>query len=353
MALAVAAIGLGAGLLVVVVPSATHGTTTNPRPGVPVINVRTTIIGVGGGPVAVATNPEGTYAYVSNNGANSVSVIDLARRVVTATIRVGQSPGGLAVSPDGAFVYVTSERANFLSVIDTTTNEIVKRVNLDSPSEDVAFGPGGRYAYVTDYSAVSIISTSSQEVLGTVPVAPGAFDIAMSPDGRALYGNTEYGGTAGESFGSSLQVISTTTRKVETMIEEKGLAPFGLAVNPNGSGVYESFAGGEAVTDVGVRVLSTATNRVTGTVRIAGGARGIAFTPDGKWAYICTANGQLAIVDTATTTVVASVNLGGVRLGEDPWAVAITPDAEHAYVANFDFLDRHNGSVTVLDLPRS
>ena len=70
------------------------------------------IVPVGTEPKYVALNPTGALAYVSNRGtgigANSVSVIDIATRTVTATISTDR-PSGVAVTPDGALLYVTNE----------------------------------------------------------------------------------------------------------------------------------------------------------------------------------------------------------------------------------------------------
>jgi YVTN family beta-propeller protein len=63
-------------------------------------------IAVGDLPRCVRISPDGKYAYVSNFGDHSVSVIDTIALCVTDTIDVGGYPGALAVSPDGHRLYV-------------------------------------------------------------------------------------------------------------------------------------------------------------------------------------------------------------------------------------------------------
>ena len=53
--------------------------------------------------------PDGSKVYVTNNGANTVSVINTATNTVSATITVGIRPLGVSVSPDGSKVYVANE----------------------------------------------------------------------------------------------------------------------------------------------------------------------------------------------------------------------------------------------------
>ncbi len=71
------------------------------------------MIGNGGG---VAVNPGGNV-YVTNQGSNTVSVIDPATNTVTGSpITVGASPLGVAVNPVTGEVYVTNFAGDTVSV---------------------------------------------------------------------------------------------------------------------------------------------------------------------------------------------------------------------------------------------
>jgi YVTN family beta-propeller protein len=62
----------------------------------------TATVPVGSAPVLVAITPDGAFAYVTNSGSNSVSVINIATNTVTATIPVGIFPQGIAILVKGA-----------------------------------------------------------------------------------------------------------------------------------------------------------------------------------------------------------------------------------------------------------
>ncbi len=65
-------------------------------------------------------------AYVTNQNANTVSVIDTATNaVVGSAIPVGDAPRDIAITPDGTKAYVTNQDADTVSVIDTATNTVV------------------------------------------------------------------------------------------------------------------------------------------------------------------------------------------------------------------------------------
>ena len=88
-------------------------------------------------PYCVAITPNGAYAYVTNEGSASVSIISTATNTVTPTaITVGSDPLELAVTPNGASVYVANVGSNSASVISTATNTVIATV-------PVGEGPGG------------------------------------------------------------------------------------------------------------------------------------------------------------------------------------------------------------------
>ncbi len=66
-------------------------------------------------------------AYVSNQNDNTVSVIDLTSKTVTATISVGQQPFGLTAFTLGTtdYLYVTNLFSNSISVVDLSSNTVV------------------------------------------------------------------------------------------------------------------------------------------------------------------------------------------------------------------------------------
>jgi YVTN family beta-propeller protein len=82
----------------------------------------------------IAMSPDGKSAYVSNQGSNSVSVLDTASNTIVKTVLVGTSPAGLAVTPDGAHVYVSNQGSNSVSVLDTASDTVVATIPVITPS---------------------------------------------------------------------------------------------------------------------------------------------------------------------------------------------------------------------------
>ena len=82
-----------------------------------------TKVPVGTQPTHVVVSPDGRFAYVTNGGDNTVSVIDTAAQRLVATIAVGQFPHRLRISPDGEQVYVANLKGGAVSVIDTASQK--------------------------------------------------------------------------------------------------------------------------------------------------------------------------------------------------------------------------------------
>src|SRR5262249_48322979 len=116
--------------------------------------------------------------------------------------------------------------------------------------------------------------------------------------------------------------------------------PQPVAISPDGASAYVGHFVSPGVG--GVSIISTATNTVTTTVIVGNQPSGIAFTPNGAFAYVANFVGSsVSVIDTATTTVVATISSASART---PNGIAITPDGAFAYSANFN-----SNNVSVID----
>jgi YVTN family beta-propeller protein len=206
------------GYSVSVIDTATH-TVVDTNPATPAVDP----IVVGGWPQRVAFSPDGSFAYVTNQGSGTVSVIDTATHTVidadpatpvVDSYLVGGAPYGVAFSPDGGFAYVTNANGNTVSVIDTATHTVidadpatpgVDAISVGGGPREVAFSPDGSLAYVTNFASdtVSVIDTATRTVIDADPATPavdaipvGSYPrgVAVSPNGGFAYVTNQGGG---------------------------------------------------------------------------------------------------------------------------------------------------------------
>ena len=265
-------------------------------------NKVTATINVGKYPYGVAVNPTGTKVYVSKDKSSVISVIDTAKNKVTATVKVGKNPWGVAVNPAGTRVYVANEGSKTVSVIDTATNTVTATVKVGNYPCGVAVNPEGTKVYVTNTldNTVSVIDTATNKVTATIKVGNLPTGVAVNPAGTRVYVTNEY----------DVSVIDTAKNKVAATVTV-GKYPWGVAVNPAGTKVYVTNYG-----DGTFSVINTATNKVTATVKVRSYPFGIAFSPDGTKAYVAKeTGGTVSVINTATNRVTAIV-----RVGKEPAA---------------------------------
>jgi YVTN family beta-propeller protein len=75
-------------------------------------------IPVGKQPQHVVFSADGRFVYITNDGDDSISVINVDTFTVTATIPTGPSPTSMAVLPNGRTGYVSDLGGGTLTVLN-------------------------------------------------------------------------------------------------------------------------------------------------------------------------------------------------------------------------------------------
>lgn len=195
-------------------------------------------IDVGRNPAHVVVDGQSRFAYVTNGGDNSVSVVDLAEGRIVAAIGTGASPHGLRLSPNGREIYVANTGDDTVSVIDVSRRSEVARIPVGRAPAQVAFTPDGRRVYVssTAENLVVVLDTARRMRVATVPVGRNPIQAFATPDGRFVYVANE--GTA-DNPDNRVSVIDTASdRVIATVITAEG--PHGVVVSDDGSRAFVS-----------------------------------------------------------------------------------------------------------------
>ncbi len=189
--------------------------------------VQGTQIRVGNAPHSIVIAPNGTTAYVSNEGGRAatesdfqiysagteivadsfvgaaitgtVSVVDLPTMTVTNTIYTGLHPTGLALYK--RYVLVANTYSDTISVINTNTNEVEWTINLGLPigvpGQGSAWGAGPNsiavdskkdVAYVALYhaNAIAVVNLKSFTVEGMIPGAYAPASVVLDTADKKL-----------------------------------------------------------------------------------------------------------------------------------------------------------------------
>ncbi len=278
--------------------------------------------------IITVTPVSAPFAYVTNTGSQTVSVINTASNKVVATIPVGIYPSAIAISPDGSRVYITNEAPNVITVISTATNTVIGNIPLSSNCYSLCISPDGSrlYASIEFLSIVIIIDTATDAVLSTVGVGTNPVGVAVSPDGSRLY--------VANTIDNTVSVINTATSTVIATVNT-GTGPWDIVVSPDGSRVYVSTYQSNTVT-----VINALTNTAITDIPVGQLPMALAISPDGSKIY--TANqfpNTISVISSATNTVIATI-----PVAPSPTGVSVSPDGSRIYIT-----DGASNNVLVID----
>jgi YVTN family beta-propeller protein len=157
----------------------------------------------------------------------------------------------------------------------------------------------------------------------TIPVGATPGFVVAAPNGRQLYIASRTAGV--------VTVVDTAVNQVTATIPIDAGPPQFIAFSPDGRRAYVS-VWNEERTIAAVSVLDTTTNSVVETIPVETRPFLSAVSPDGKWIYVPNHDtNNVSVIDTATDELVTNFDVA-----PNPHWVAFTPDGSKVYTANHD-----------------
>ena len=175
-------------------------------------------------PVAIAFSDLAQAVYVAHAGDGSVAVIGAARRDVMARMRAEPGVGKLRFLPGGRFGVLLNPRINALDVVDTSSNTIVQHATMDAGPEQIAFSNKLLYIGHRDSEIVLMIPIES---LGAPGVAISAADF---PGGQHALGRKSHPTPADaivQASGENAALVANAADKAIYFYKEGMAAPMG------------------------------------------------------------------------------------------------------------------------------
>ncbi|MFZ3493282.1 YncE family protein [Streptomyces sp. 5.8] len=288
-------------------------------------------IPVGAKPVGVAVDVH-NHVFVTNSGANTVSVIDSLTNTVSTTINVGLRPEGVATDPQFG-VCVANGGDNTVSMINRF-NAVIATIHVEGlpipppNTTGVAVDHILSRAYVANRGShrVSIIKISG-ELPSFAPDfinVPGPFGVAVDPVSHRVY-------VTQPGF-KTVSVIDPATDGIIATLPV-GLQPTGIVVDALRRRVYVANSGTDTVS-----VIDIATGGVA-HVNVAAGPMGVTVDSRGN-VYVTQFDGTVNVVDATSGSVSATI-----PVGSQPKGLAFEPHSDRVYVVNSG-----DATVSVIDL---
>lgn len=210
-----------------------------------------------------------TLLYVTNPPDNTVTAIDVERRMVIATVPVGKNPRyGMAYSRWSDRVYVLDPEHSEISVIDPSVHRVVKKVPVPQKGVGgIGFTHDGRFAgidsrhergggdslLILDAKTDSLVSTIDLHLSGTpTTAAVNPTRLFFTPDDRL--------GFALHKTSPHVSVVDMSNLKLAKVIELKPqkkevLYRCSVLISQDGRTAYVTSAVEETVTAIDVASL--------------------------------------------------------------------------------------------------
>ena len=305
-----------------------------------VVNVRVDReIPVGQNPVAVTASPTRNEVYVVNagpeGGQGSLSVIDAEKNAVAATIPLNRKPVSIELDAEGALAYVANSGSNSISVIDLKARQEIAEIGAGDEPVAARIAPDGRTLVVANRrgNSVSILDAAARRLRAVFDGCPGADDVAILPDSSKAF--------VACSTGHQIMAIALADSKfnpgkpdrMESLLDV-GRAPLQLALKPDGGELFVSNSLSDSISEV-----VTSTDDVGGAYLMGDApVRGL-VSSDNSMLYVANSRSQYV----TPYAIDDGRRLKSIHVGDGPMALAFSSNGFLIFV-----VDNRSGDIAVV-----
>jgi DNA-binding beta-propeller fold protein YncE len=220
-----------------------------------------------------------------------------------STIVAGRQPSGLAISRTGDLALITNRADNSISVLTIAGADVkvTDTIAMGDSVAQVAISPDGTKALAAKpvVNKVAFLKIDGQKVVYEkydMPTGIFPYNVDIVPSGKiALVANNGGGGYADGNVdtASVIDLEQNPPRVIDHIVV--GDAPEGFAISPNGNLALAILVAGNSDKSAffsrktgAVVALKIDGKKVTkvSQIEVGGLAEGVAFSPDGAYAYI-------------------------------------------------------------------
>lgn len=219
------------------------------------------------------------------------------------------APHGIAMTEDGSKVYVGLENADVpgVVVIDPKAGKVVKKIDLLlQGGHYLAIQPGTGKLYYPhrDDNRVVVLDTRTDKILKVVAVKGGPVGVAFRANGEVWL----------HEDGDGTVTVLDKTDTIAKVIDTGGKGAGRIAVSPDGRYAASTHGGTQDVA-----LIDTETRTVVASVPLGRGPGFPLFSPDSSKLYVMNSgSGDVAVIDVKARAVVARH-----KVGTDPFGGAI------------------------------
>lgn len=292
-----------------------------------------------GVPYGVNFSPDGRRAYVTDLSDHNLDIVDTQTGEIMKKVHLSGNPNTMVVTKDGKRVFISinpdtdidpkhkDAGVGAVDIVDATSLERIKSIPMKGSIHDMDMTPDGKFAvagsYDKKYPHLVVIDLQTEQPVWEVRFEKG---VLTHVEGIGRDGSADRSFVELEGF-DGFAVVDFESRKevdrIKLPVGKFNSQPgfdnptHGTAITPDGKALWVGHRGSN-----NVYVFSLPDLKLVGQVYMpqlevpgkpvqGGDPHWIAFTPDGKTAYVpMSALGLVAAVDAKTRKVVARIPVG-------------------------------------------
>ena len=279
------------------------------------------------------------YAYVTNGGSNTVTVLDLINLRQDRVIRVGDNPTGIAANPLKNETYAVNTNSNSVSVIDAETNAVASTIPVHSKPYFIDVDAKGERAYIANSGSnnVSVIDLAARREIAIIGVGEAPGMARISPDGESLVVSNRASG--------SVTVVDPHSRKVRSVFDGCPAATH-VAILPDSLKAFVACSGGHQVMVIGLArpdsvIASEHADHLVTFLDVGQTPVHLALKPDGGEIFVSNFDS-----DTISEIATQANEVGGAYLvGAHPAGAIVSTDNSTLWISKFN-----TGSIEVYSI---
>jgi YVTN family beta-propeller protein len=172
-------------------------------------------------PSHMAFSADSKTVFVTQQGSDQISAIDLATQTVKWTMPVGKLPAGIVMTPDDKYLLVAIMGSDYVEVIDWRAQKSVKKIKTGDGTHNFRSLGDKRRIFVSNRvsNSINIIDQQTLENVGTINVPGGPDCMELTEDGKYLWATLRWV--------KKVAIIDVATKKVVKTIPV-GRSPHGV-----------------------------------------------------------------------------------------------------------------------------
>ncbi|MEO8666848.1 MAG: beta-propeller fold lactonase family protein [Ignavibacteria bacterium] len=299
------------------------------------------------GQIAFTTVPNSDKAFITNQAADLVAVVQPEAKRVVRLIPVGgrtqlDAPHYIELSPDNNYFYISLIQEGYIEKYDANTYAQVGRMAAGQSPAHIIISPDGHTGYVTNFESSGSVTTTTKfnadnmtiTDIFTEPRMKGPHGMALTNDGSVLYVTSEIGEYIFKINTATFYNSDTTYTKspLDPSVPPSGngtgnFRPYQVLLSPDETLLYVSLRGANQVRIYNASDLSQINSIALGDNSFP---LLMKITDNGQYLFVCNRNNNsVSVINCQTQTIASTIPDVGIQ----PHGVDFTTDGQYAIIA--------------------